>query len=518
MKTKGSKYTDMLKVINWKSFPALLTVLVITVSCSQAYPGLSYDNGDEITNTETYDKTPIMVFVNEQNFFSISSTRSSGTGAFMEYNEGDKRKYNNSIFYIYAFRTEADKHGGPFKGKSPDLRKSFFALGHDKDKNNESCLVDGPDYDFGMPTRPNTDGVGALEPFLEGNSEILGEDNAIYYSAMYEETGYNFFAYFIDNLDKRGDGCVPHREKDMIWYDLTIDGTQDIMCGYAPRLTKKRLDEEYKNANIKNQKDREKIELIGGYSTFAAHRGIYPIVKMNHRLSQFRFRAFPGEPAADSILITAVKMKGWDRGRLVVATTNSDTASIGFAPYTDGRKADLLLRDSLVFNEDGTPDECPPLGSSVWYDYEEYKKFKEENTVNMGYMTDRWKNEWKNVSWDRRDHIDVGGSLMLFPDSIYEVTLEYKQLLRNGRIQNLSAVYKLTAEQGASANPSGYIRDENTGRWMFKAGKYYTMNIAVYGLQPIIVEADIDVWNPGDEIPIEPDDPNYNDNTGVSTE
>lgn len=517
---KGSKDIGMLKAINRNIILALAAVWGFTVSCSQAYPGLDYDKGDEITNTETYDKTPIMVFVNEQYFFSISSTRSSGTGAFTEYAKGDKKKYNNSTFYIYAFRAGADSQGGPFGGTDPDLRKSFFALGHEKDKENTSCLVDGPDYDFGMPTRPNTDGVGALEPYLsEGSGSVLGEDNGIYYSSVHHETGYNFFAYFVDNLDApeyRGTKCIPHREsKDMIWYDLTIDGTQDIMCGYAPRLTKQRLDDKYKNANIKNKEDREKIERIGGYSTFAAHRGVYPIVEMKHRLSQFRFRAFPGEPSADSILITAVKMKGWDRGRMVVAATNKDTASIGFTPYTDGQKTDLMLRDTLVFNDDGTPDECPPLGMSVSYDYDEYKKFKEDNPLNMGYMTKRWRNEWKNLAWNQRDNIDVGGSLMLFPDSVYEVTLEYRQLLRNGRIQDLKAVYRLTAEQGAAANPSGYLQDEKTGRWMFRAGKYYTMNIAVYGLQPIIVVAEIDNWDSGGDIPIEPDDPDYNDNTGM---
>ena len=152
---------------------------------------------------------------------------------------------------------------------------------------------------------------------------------------------------------------------------------------------------------------------------------------------------------------------------------------------------------------------------SVSYDYDEYKKFKEDNPLNMGYMTKRWRNEWKNLAWNQRDNIDVGGSLMLFPDSVYEVTLEYRQLLRNGRIQDLKAVYRLTAEQGAAANPSGYLRDEKTGRWMFRAGKYYTMNIAVYGLQPIIVVAEIDNWDSGGDIPIEPDDPDYNDNTGM---
>ena len=68
-----------------------LVALAALSSCSDSYPGLTYDyNGDKITNNETYDKTPVMVFVNKQNFFSVSATRGGdtepgkGTGPFDE--------------------------------------------------------------------------------------------------------------------------------------------------------------------------------------------------------------------------------------------------------------------------------------------------------------------------------------------------------------------------------------------------------------------------------------------------
>lgn len=62
--------------------PALsAATMMLLAACSQSYPGLEYEFPDnEIGNTETYNKTPIMMFVNEQNFFSITATR--GMGAF----------------------------------------------------------------------------------------------------------------------------------------------------------------------------------------------------------------------------------------------------------------------------------------------------------------------------------------------------------------------------------------------------------------------------------------------------
>ena len=58
---------------------AAVASLPCMIACTQSYPGLDYDIEDGVQNTETYDKTPIMVFVNEQNFFSISTLLTSGS-------------------------------------------------------------------------------------------------------------------------------------------------------------------------------------------------------------------------------------------------------------------------------------------------------------------------------------------------------------------------------------------------------------------------------------------------------
>lgn len=485
---------------------AVFASLPCMIACTQSYPGLDYDIEEGVQNTETYDKTPIMVFVNEQNFFSITTRGAStrGTGAFQDYSSSDKWKYNNSTFYVYAFRAEADAQGGQLTA-DPDLTHSAYAIGHTHDEDGRDCLVDGPDYNFGMPTKPNTDGVGALEPDATNSSvlDVLGE-RRMYYSNVYQDVGYNFFGYFLDDLAAT---AKPQRNSDLIYYDLKIDGTQDLMCGYAPKLDMQRLNEKYSQANLTNVEDKKKIVNIGGYSTFAAHRGVYPIIDMKHQLTQFEFYAYPGEKAADSIIVTGITMEGWNEGRMVVASTNKDTAQIGLHTLTEGRqRVSFQLRDTLVKDING----CPDFGTT------NMDKLRADNRYGAiakvlgerpGYMAPRWDESNGNPDWQRRNSEKMGGSLMLFADSVYVVTLHYSQLKRDGTIANLKATYTVKAK---SNTPSSYDYDEATGQWMFRPGTVYQVKIAVYGLQPIVVVAQWTPWENGGDVIIDPDDDDFN--------
>lgn len=94
--------------------PALsAATMMLLAACSQSYPGLEYEFPDnEIGNTETYNKTPIMMFVNEQNFFSITATR--GMGAFENdgINQGvSQMQKQKATLYVYSFRNGQDQQG-----------------------------------------------------------------------------------------------------------------------------------------------------------------------------------------------------------------------------------------------------------------------------------------------------------------------------------------------------------------------------------------------------------------------
>ena len=52
-------------------------------------------------------------------------------------------------------------------------------------------------------------------------------------------------------------------------------------------------------------------------------------------------------------------------------------------------------------------------------------------------------------------------------------------------------------------------RDDNRdpdGNYVFMTGRYYTINLVVYGLQPIKVFANIEGWQEGETIIVDPDE------------
>ncbi|NPD93232.1 hypothetical protein [Xylanibacter muris] len=458
----------MVRVAKYGIGVMVVMAQMFVASCSLSFPHLDYDGDiEDVTNSESSDKAPVMMFVNERNFFS-AATR--GSGAFMDYDAGDRRKYNNSTFYVFAFRSGPGKESG--LRSEPDLMNSAFSQ---ESADGIDCLIDGTDYGYGMPVKPYPGGMGIIEPDMTdiGTHDAL-KGKRLYYNNVYPETGYNFFAYFLDNLKGDEKRCVPYRESDRIWYDITIDGSQDIMCGYAPRLTRKRLENEIPQAADISEENKKKIINIGEYSAFTAHCGINPVVDMRHQLTQLRFLAYPAGTMADSVLVTEISVKGWNTGRMIVATANKDTASIGFTSYKSGlQMTDLILKDAFDLEQ----NTCPMFGSGNAYDM-----FRNDDGSNMyGYMTVPWEKQPETDMSGSRIPVRLGGSLMVFPEEYYDITIKYTRLQKDGSLQDNEENYRITAEKGP-----GYFRDKTTGKWMFKRGARYAVNIVVGYSLPVM--------------------------------
>lgn len=458
----------MVRVAKLSFGVVVVMVQLLVASCTLSFPHLEYEGDIEnVTNEESSDKAPVMMFVKQQNFFS-GATR--GSGAFMDYDTGDMRKYNSSTFYVFAFRSGPDRDGG--LPEEPDLMSSAFAL---DDTDGTDCLIDGADYDYGMPVKPYSGGMGIIEPDMTdpGTHDAL-KGKHLCYNNMYPETGYNFFAYFLDDLKGDDARCVPHREKDRIWYDITIDGSQDIMCGYALRLTRKRIENEIPGAASISEENKKKIIRIGEYCAFTAHCGINPVIDMRHQLTQLRFMAYPAGAAADSILITEISVKGWNTGRMTVATANKDTANIGLVPYKSGlQMADMMLKDAFDFERNS----CPLFGSGNAYD--QFRK--DDGSYMCGYMTVSWDRQPETDIWSERIPVRMGGTLMLFPEEYYDMTLRYVRLQKDGSLREYAEEYRIKADSG-----SGYVRDSSTGKWMFKRGARYAVNILAGTSGPVL--------------------------------
>ncbi len=459
----------------------LTFALSLLVSCNDAYPGLDYDNGkDPITNTEQYDRTPLMVFVNGQNFFSISASR-AGTGAMGdEHVNGYLERLKDARFFVYAFRASTDEQG-PNANDTPDLR---VTLNDEERENGEqrvywNCLLDGSRYDnankAGMEARLNMDEGGNLVWYPRA-------DETFYYSARHQETGYNFFAYYIDQEEpnsQTGNGRIVRSERDRVYYDdFAIDGAMDLMCGYAPKLTRELIWEKKKGLS---ETEVNRILNIGMYSTYAAHREIHPEIDLKHQLTRLKFKAMAGDaPNNDGeyIEVNRISVNSLYKGEFVVAAT--DTSKVGFHP--DGSAEYLILRD----------------------------KVQEDETI--GKDTYAYPVRWVDGK-EEQDKVDIGESLLVYPDDVYRMRIEYTQYLRNKDGETFRPV-RMMSEYDLKAPQNGKFFNEETGQYEFKAGHVHNVTITVYGLEEINVDISLSKWNWDEDgdINIDPDDPDNNGN------
>lgn len=444
---------------------AMAAVAAVSVaSCSDSYPGLEYSgNNSVIPNEEAYDKTPIMVFINPQNFFSVTATRSGGTGPFTDLSN---KKYENSTFYVFAFRG-TEEISGPLAGKNIDLSKTRFfgAASDDPDPDASYCLVEGvDDYNYGFPAKLTKDYPGAFEFIRDEDGNVvsgkgdLSGTGSLFYSSSYQEAGYNFFAYHIDNLDQT---AKPSRKEKEISYELTIDGTQDVMCGYAPALTGAVLDGDNNISNM-TKEERDKVLNIGLYSTFAAHRGVNPVVNLEHQFVRLDFKAYPGDEEVERITITGVDVEAPNKGTLVVANANphvanADYSSIGYHPDYESMTY-ISLKGEAVDGEECGEFEC--VDGIGW-----------------------WKEAYKGMAYSEREFKPVGGSIMIPEQETYNIRLHFNQKDKDGNdLGDFHANYNVKLSNGS-----------------FQKGYNYTISIVVYGLKPIAVTANIENWIPSDD-------------------
>lgn len=490
--------------------------LLLTASCNVSYPDLDLPQEKPPTNDEdvNIDKTSILLYTSNPAYFSVvSDTRGSvgtrGTGAFepMETVAYNRDKYLNAKFHIFAFRAynDADPNGGQgVLTEEPSMSRYRYAKDaseDNKDENNTSCLLDGPEYKLGMPFKFEPD------QFI-GTMNVLTKDypEDIYYSSRYQDVGYNFFGYFVDDLDLSN----YKREQNKISYDIEIDGYQDVLVGAAKTpLTEADFAEGgiYEKAASLTEDEKQKLLSIPGtYSTFAAHRNVHPIVNMKHQLTMLKFFAYPGASSAKDVVIKDISVMTLTKGTLTVASRNIDDCKLVFKPENG---VDVLQK-------------AVKLG--------EYQKETDENgeTHNVygnikpglrdeGYQV-KWKDEWADnesqvvpgvthvpTTKEKMDEasVELGAGLLVAPQESYVVTLTY--LFPDGpygEMKEHKTEYKITPAKKDGEQAS------------FEKGLLYNVKIGVYGLEKIQISGSVDGWGKGEDIDIDqdkdPNDPNIN--------
>lgn len=450
----------MKNISMYKALLLLVGVLMpLLFSCTRSYPGLEYEDDNGFSNGEGSTSTPIMLFLNDPQFFTMATTR--GTGVFEPDN---KNKYNNATFHVFAFRDAEDVNMN-------------MTLASDSDR--YDCLIDGDEFFKGRLVKMNKDNSGEME-FIR--DEENGVTEYLYYGSKYQELGYNFFGYYIDDYELTSGNSV--RTKDEIYHNVDIDGSQDIMCGYSRELTPEYvLSILKKNGNTSGSSmitERNNI-LNYGYSTYAAHRNVNPVIDLKHVLTRLKFEAYAGDNTSHNITITNIELKSRTKGKLTVAAT--DLSKVGLQVDETQTPKSLYLKEASV---DGVEQTTP-----LRQDY--YKVELKKGDINK--------------YWTDRTPLPIGESLMVMPSDSYQLIIHYNELRKENEDSDKMVLRKgIKAEYTINAPKLAVNYDEASDNYLFKGGYAYTIKIAVYGLQPIEISTQIEGWKEGGSLGIDPDE------------
>ena len=474
------------------SFISALWLCIFAVTgCSEAYPSLEYeDNKDVIENQEASSKTPIMLFVQKPSLFSITTR---GTGAFDPNEPNFEAKRKNMLLHIFAFHNSQDVN----------MTESMNSVhGGTSEPDYENCLIDngvnsGNLYWIGRPARLNSDNEG-IEILKDKETK---EPEQLYYSSVHQDYGYNFFAYYIDDFEPNSTNTT--RTQNEIYHNIEIDGSQDIMCGYSPKLeiedimndlgynvrdddgniSKAEAQKMYDNILSDTEQNNINNILSYGYSTYSAHRGINPTIDVKHQLTRLKFTAYPGDGRSENITITGIEVKTITQGKLVVAST--DLSKVGLTFRDDQPLSSIFLKEKSIDGIEGNQ----PLRQDFY------------NIV----MTAEDK-KLPNNKWMERTATPIGDCLLVPPSETIRLILHYKekyQISENGDeygIRYPKVVYDIKAPTEKQNI------EESTGLYKFKSGYSYDIKIAVYGLQPIEIVAQMEGWKEGGDVDLDEDD------------
>ena len=462
-------------------------------ACSESYPGSEeYDHTQGlpgIKNEDTWsEQIPVMLFVNEQNVFAV---KTRGAGAIEGSDTNNVKRMEQAIFHVFAFRDGLhgvfENHPNALLNSQPNLQ--YYVNAKDNvpsnllslidTTNNVNCLLDGKDYKFGLPTMLKG---GQLYPRRFYKGETL--DTTFYYSWVNQEVPYNFFAFHIDDIDPTN-GVTEIRQADKIVYKFQIDGSQDVLYGVSDDLRNEiekeepeRVGKDDTYANYLNKvheawkrlskAEKEKIYDIGGYCTFTAHRNIHPVIDMEHALTRLKFKAYAADPKAKDVTVTRVQVKSMYKATLTAAARKRSEVGIVFDSLATDRTY-LTLQE--VKNVGGKMTALPFESKLI-----NYKPADEA------------------YDWYERTPTDLGSSLLVAPDSVYALRMEFSAPKSDG-----------TVAIGHTEVP---IRLDHNGT-MFEKGNEYVIQVAVYGIQEIDVKANLPGWKEHDPIVIDPDKEGY---------
>ena len=398
--------------------------------------------------------------------FGVSSfdilTRGSGaveSGTNLEF-------WKNAKFYVYAFN----------KNVETDLSVRW------SEANEDICLLDanrlsedgGQSSSHGKEVRVKVDNSN-LMPFFPDDK--TGSQD-IYYNMKHTDWPYNFFAYYLDDLDLTQLQCV--REKNRIYYDVELDGRRDFMSSVAnPKLQ----EDKYANNPYK-----QKI-MDRAYSAYSASHGLNPVFSFQHHLVRLRFVICRPEEGGsvpsinESLVVKKVSVKSKVRGRFTVAVNDIDADDAG-KPHVglSFNREEYASEEAYANSEDYLyllKKNGEEIGSDGWcrvIDCKKYSELSAEDKKKPSFLGKEDEND------------NSGASLLLAPATTYSA--------------------RIFLDEDKSSDPGHGFVDvdlEPGGGAGFVAGGAYVIYLTINSLSDIKPNVEIGEWTPGGETILDPD-------------
>ena len=534
----------------------LALMAVMTVACSESYPGQNYVydttdnpiNGEGIGDEQLAD---VKVYATKRYFFSVmaqSGTKglTRGTGAIDKPSSGttDEEQYDflkklrNKNFNIYAFRYGKNAQG-------PQSTDANLQMTTNKDHSpsayydaaNDHVVIDNPKHydkgiygsiEAGAPNEPETAYRFVLyEEPLPAPIIVPGQTGrdsvTFYYPTLYQETGYNFFGYFFDGSERK---CT--RNEDHITYDIEIDGAQDLMLGRAPALGQgdnwmKLAQMLSGNDHIIDPGNEEQLDKLKnsdafvrilnsqtGYSAYSSRRGVHPIIDLHHCLTRLKFAVVPAARTAVDVVIDSILVWSPYQATVKVAARTNTFEELDNSQSVTWQADEA---DRMAFKSDTTfstptyrwlglqadsPDGFETCGALEDFDMGDLMQW------DLDERGERHVISWEgDVPFIERTRHNFDGSLMVPETDSLALLICWHQAISNrdnsGNQQVVSnqTIYRIGAPnqgQGTGVTPR------------FRQGYYYNIIIGVYGMEKIVVIPNVDAWQEGGDVPIDPDE------------
>ncbi len=259
---------------------------------------------------------------------------------------------------------------------------------------------------------------------------------------------YHFYAYYLDDYEVDESRIV--RSADSIVVPVEIDGSRDIMSA--------RSHIEDHQLEGRGYTDQEKNILRNhAFCAYTANNDMHPELFFHHHLVRLSFEAYAGKKQGGKMLIKEVHVYSRTKGDFTVV--HKDTSKIGVDFSRDPQTVPFALMEK---------DFKTPLRQDVYRPV--------------------WKDGYENIDVYDREKIEVGGSILVAPDTAYKCRLIMEEKIHDDLTYYWDETIDLNSEFGK-----------------FEGGNQYVVRLALNGSPEVEVQVSMVPWNYGGSIELDQD-------------